>query len=264
MESIKNNKWQRMQMILNQHSTIHSNTINKFRTLQINRFISENILVFLLQFIGLTLSTLSSPPAPLWLASGTACAFIFLRGYHVLFGIGLGSFCAYLASHTGLILSSLCALLWMGQNFLLLFLCYRLEIPTLLFYHRILFVKFFVCAAVITSFTSFLFSFILHTHWLSNEIGNLGGIFAFAIPLIIWDAYFPDIHKLKQLNKSVLISYYFIFMLNIVGMFIRNHTTLFALGTLIFLIGINRKYGWLGTMGCLFLAGLLINLIPLL
>src|SRR5690349_20185221 len=116
-------------------SNRQSNLLGQFKKCVIDRRIMENAIVFLLQYSGLMLSTLSPHPKVLALASGTACAFIFLRGVTVLPGIWLGSLIAYFFAHAGLLSALACATIDALQAYFILWFCYRFVGPTLLFFN---------------------------------------------------------------------------------------------------------------------------------
>ena len=93
-------KWQSMLTIVNQNLELQPFKTSKtpvlqFKKMVMQRSLAENLLVFFLQYIGLKLTTFSLDPSPLWLATGTACAYLFLRGYRVLPGIWLGNFAGF-------------------------------------------------------------------------------------------------------------------------------------------------------------------------
>ena len=255
-------KWQRLSAIVNQHPTIAECSLaTQSRKLFIYRLLAENSLVFLLQYIGLMFSTLTPHFSPIWFASGTACAFIFLRGYSILPGIGLGSFFAYYLSKATFLLSVSCAAVYTAQAFLLLYLSYRYISPTLIFYRRLLFIKFVVCASGITAFSSIALSLLCYSTLkfaLSWWLANLNGVLIVAFALIAFDTYFPEMHALKKINQYKLVLLYgFLFFCTIGFLMSEQFFTifLFSLLTLFFIVAISANFGWFGAISALFLVG---------
>jgi hypothetical protein len=255
------NKWQRMLTIVTEHSTSLPDLTRQFQKLFLQRLLAENILVFLLQYSGLMLSTLSSHVTPLWLASGTATAFIFLRGVSVLPGIFIGSFFACIMAKSGMSIALVCAVIFSMQVFLLLAVTYRFIGPSLIFYSRKTFAKFIFVSALLTGAGSFAFEYFcapdLHVaeSWLANFNGTL--IFSFA--LITLDSYFPQIGNLKKIN----LIFYSLFGLPII-LLLSSSTPCaiiactLSLLLLTFLMG--RRYAWCGAIAAIFLFAITVSL----
>jgi integral membrane sensor domain MASE1 len=244
-------------------SNVQSNLLWQFKKCVIYRRIAENMLVFLLQYSGLMLSTLVSTPKVVWLASGTACAFIFLRGVTVLPGICLGSFVAYYSAHSGMLLAVECSVLFTLQVYLILWFSYRFIVPSLLFYRIKHFIKFILFSSAITAVVSILlmlccYSTFIAPVWITNWLANLNGILIVSIGLITWDAYFPEIHLLKQKNNYLYLLYGILFI-SIVS-FILSANILFALLTLPIVLIAALYYKWCGVMAAVFLIGLTLTL----
>lgn len=264
-------KWQRMLAIVNQHPALLQPMLaREFKKLSVNRFLAANILVFLLQYTGLMFSTLISHPTPLWFASGTACAFIFMRGCSILPGIWLGSFCAYYFSNSGGLLAFSCATIHMLQAFFLLWLSYRYINLTLHFYDRRTCVKFILCSAALTAIASLFLTLICYSSLQSTQtllllwrqwwLANFNGLVIFACALITLDTYFPQIDKLKQLNLFMLkFIYGLLFILICALLFCRDplDTIWLALSIMLLTFIISIGYGWCGVIAAVFLSGLL-------
>jgi hypothetical protein len=259
--------WQSIASVLAHHSTSFSPTLaQSFRKLVITRLLSENILMLLLQYIGLMFSTLTPSPMPLWTASGTACAFIFLRGMRILPGIGLGTLIAFYLASGSLSLGLGAALIFMLQPAALLWLSYRYTGPSLVFYDNPSWIKFTFFSAIVTGVVSLSllrmaslpFSLALST-WLANFNGLL--IFAFALTAL--DAYFPQCHTLKQVNKPILITFYGLLLLLSLTLLFSQHALsiiMISLASLALIIMISLRFAWCGTIAALFLFGLALSL----
>lgn len=180
--------------------------------------LTENLIAFLLQYIGLMLHLTTSLPAPVWLDTGTASAYLFMRGYRPLPGIFAGSVLAYLSADAGIGLGIVSALILTAQPLSLIYLCRRYISPAPLYYRSPPALAYILLAATLTAAASA--SLILAAYpylnnslpafqiWLQWWLANLAGILTLGSGLIIWDAYFPSAHKLKALNKSRLYACY--------------------------------------------------------
>src|SRR6187399_3086284 len=113
-----------------------------FKRLVITRLIAENILLLLLQLMGMKFSVLSDPALPVDFAAGTAAAFIFMRGYSILPGIWLGTLLACVFSGWTFLSSGLLASAYTLQTGLLFFLCLRFISPGLIFLKTKLFLRY--------------------------------------------------------------------------------------------------------------------------
>jgi len=205
-------QWQRMFYIVNQYpSLLQANLKKNHKKLWLSRLLSENMLVFFFQYTGLLFSTITPYPVPMWFASGSACAFIFLRGYRVLPGIWLGSFLAYAFSDLHWGLSSLCASVYALQAALLLYLGQRYWGLTLVFYRKKPWLQWVISSIAITAVSSLILVFACYSSlsypikpaslWLQWWLSNLNGILILACAMLTWDLYFPQIHGIKTLNR---------------------------------------------------------------
>lgn len=264
LDTIMNNeivKWQKMREITAQYADIlqQKNALN-YKKMVISRFFAENILMLLLQFMGLMMGTLV-PASLIWAASGVAAAFIFMRGYRILPGIFLGSFFAYFCVSLNLILSFASAFIWMGQIFLFFFVSYYLISPSLIFYQFSHFIKFIISVSIITALSSLLLSMLWTSTldlWPQWWIADLSGTVIFGCAIVTWDVYFPQMHDLKKINKFFLILSYGLFF---VVLSCALFTQAYQIYCLILLIPatlwIGLRYGWCGANAANFLLGML-------
>lgn len=262
METLyKTHRWQAMLEHLDLIECAHEQKSFFFK-----RSLNENILVLLLQFIGLMFSTLTVSPSPIWYASGSACALVFLRGYAVLPGIGLGSLFAYLAAHCSLTEAFFNSIVYVIQAALLLTLSHRYVTPTLIFYQPLKFLKFIVLSCIVTSLSCVcLLEILSHAHhvinptslWLEWWLANLNGLFIFAFALVTWDAYFPEISKLRELPRFTIIIYTMLIMLNMIIVSCHTPSIIVFSSLLIWalIITISFYYGWCGTISSALIAG---------
>lgn len=151
-----------------------------YKKLVVMRYCTENIFVFLLQFLGLIFSTVT--PLPVWFASGTAVGFIFMRGPSILPGIFGGTFLAFM--HLGFNKSITIATIFSLQALFLLRLSYKFSILSLVFHYvrdLILFIIFsFIASAFIAYFSqSFYYAM----------FANLNGILIIGTVIAAWDEY---------------------------------------------------------------------------
>jgi hypothetical protein len=271
-------KWQAMRQAVNQSTSfLQTDRSKQFQKLVITRLLSENMLVLLLQACGLMLSTLAAHPFPLWLATGTACAFIFMRGWTILPGIWLGTFIPYfLIGH--FLLACQCATLFALQTFLLFWIGQHYINPTLLFYNKKSLAQFIILAATITGFASWALMGVCYPNhsdflflFLQGWLANLNGILIFSIALIVLDAYFPDMHKFKKINRGIagLLFSGIIFcglLMTLSSQFFLM--SFFSLVTLPLIVIISFLYGRCGYAAALFLlssviiVGIHFNFIP--
>lgn len=249
-------KWQQMQIAVTRNNFCSPASPLRFEKLIFMRFLTENLFTFLLQYTGLMLT---STVSVLNFASGSACAFIFMRGARVLPGIFLGSYCAYyLATHHfffALKLASLDAM----QAFGLLFLNYRCKNPTLIFANKKSFAIFCFIAFLLTCCISLIHAPI---NFLAYWLCNLNGILILGTAIISWDFYFPDIGDIKKsfLPFSLLTCLCLLLILN------SSPLSNLSSALLIFLLSItiSLKFKWCGTIGSASLIGLLLNIAALL
>ena len=260
-------QWQRMLAIVSQHpDQLQSNLASQFKKLFLRRLLVENTIVFLLQYTGLMISTLQSPFSPLWLASGTACAFIFLRGYSIVPGIWLGSFSAYYLAHSGIGLACGAATVLSLQAVMLLWICFRFIGPTLIFYRKLVFVKFIFCCSVLTAMTSLILAILCFSSiqfWLQWWLADLGGILILSCAVIAWDMYFTQLDALKKLNVLTLsLSYGLLLAITMVFLSSSGSQSIawFGVTTLPIVLFISVRFGWCGAISAVFLLGLLLTL----
>lgn len=266
-------KWHQMMTIVKQNSEIIQPQLNQqFKKLSLQRLVMVNILVFFIQYGGLNLSTLSLNPFPLWFATGTACAYLFLRGLSVLPGIVLGNFFAYYLATANFFLALGCASLLTVQALLLLWFNYRYLLnPTLIFHQLNEFIKFILYTAMLTGLVSSLLLVIcypsMHPTELPIQIGlqwwlaNFNGILIFSLAMISWDAYFPQYKSIKQMTKEQLSLYILLVFSTIAFSFSSTPSTaiLFALVNVLITFVISLRLGWWGAIAAVSLSGILFN-----
>lgn len=213
--------WQTILAKLKQYPLYIATTkchISPFKKICLIRLLTRNMLMLLLQYIGWMLTLFDAIPTPVSFASGTAVAFIFLQGMSIIPGLWLGSFVAcYLAGY-GLLGGSIFASLYTLEAILLRWLCYRFVGPTLQFYELAKLLKFIFVSAMLTAITVFVQQMIwphfvsvigFSTLWMAN----LNGILVFALALIAWDIYFPQINYIAKLSAWHWFCYISLFIL---------------------------------------------------
>lgn len=260
-------KWQPMLAIVNQHPALTlQNPKRRSLQLYLRRLFTENILVILLQYTGLTISMLVSPNSPAWLASGTACAFIFLRGISITPGIWLGTFLAYYSANTSAGLAIVIASLFAFQAVALLWVSIRYINPILIFYHRWQYVKFILYASAVTAFISLgwvsLSQPILTVDlWLQAWLANLNGILVIAFALAVWDAYFPELESFGQLSLPLIAITYGTLLVVMIA-YLGNVLPFIGFAAIAWLlvIIISQLFGWCGVVNAIFLLGMLLTL----
>lgn len=265
-EANTKDKWESMISAISQYpATSPINLSRQFNKIVISRLIWENALLFLLQYMGLMFSAITDTYTPVWLASGTACAFVFLRGLTVLPGIFLGGFFAYSFAHVGMPVAFICASIFTLQPALLLIISYRYISPILIFQRVDLLIKFLICLAVIASLTSYiylrtclsLFSMELFTECV---LANCIGILSVACAITAWDLYFPQINSIKITRKLSLI--YGLFIVCIITSLFSTNLPLnesLILATLPLFIIISLRYGLSGTLCASFIFAMIIS-----
>ena len=247
-----------MLAIVNQHTALwHANPELHLRRLIIYRWFAENFLIFLLQYTGLTFTTLSTPLSLIWFASGTSFTLLLLRGNIILPGMLLGNFLAFFLAPTSFLSACQYALLFTLQPILLRFLCYRWTSPTLLFYRFSMLAKFFIFSAIISASISFL----MHpAFWLQAWLANWNGILIVATTLIAWDAYFVQVTPLSfKKGWAISCCYTLLLFLTISLLFLPSSFffyTIFALSIL--MIFIKLYFDWAVSMTALFLTALVL------
>jgi len=270
----ESNKWQSMLLIVEQYSERQSSntfllSAKKFNQLQIKRLLIDNFFVFFAQYIGLKLNTFSLTPSPLWLATGSACAYLFLRGYGILPGMFLGNLLGFYFEKIGFSLALECATVLTLQGVLLLELSYRYVNPTILLYSQKQLLKFTLCTAILTAVASLMFVAICYPllpiskapweYWIEWWLANFNAIVIFSSALITWDTYFLDIYSIEQGKK---ISLLFTLLLLLIFALINSHTffstSCLALSILLMTIIISAQFGWCGAVSAAFLSGILL------
>nr|WP_226905643.1 MASE1 domain-containing protein [Legionella antarctica] len=259
-----------MQLVVNQNSKIlHHDLVWKLKKLFLLRLLTENIFIFILQYIGLNLSTLSQNLSPLWFATGTSCAYLFLRGYSVMPGIWLGTFSAYYLAKAGFLVSICCAIVLSLQATLLLWFSHHFLGPTLIFYRLGKFVTFVIYTAILTCIISFMLIYICYTlllHveasalqlWLQWWLANLNAILIFSCALITFDAYFLDFYAAKPLKKTyVLFVLLLLVMISLIFTQTIVSTIVLALLVMLITIYVSVHFGWCGAIAAVFLSGML-------
>lgn len=259
-----------MQFFVKQHlHQMPPDLTKQFKKLFIQRFISENIFIFIIQYIGLTLGTVSLNPTPLWLATGSSCAYLFLRGYSVMPGIFLGTLCAYLLAKAALWTAFLCASLFVLQAILLFMFCYRFLGPTLIFYNLKSFTLYILYTLILTGLISYLLLSTCYTALSTTKpmlelglqwwLANFNGVIIFSSGLLTLDAYFLDFYKTDHLkNKIWLLGIFFILIAAL--LLSSSTTTIVFLGCMILLFTacVSFFYHWCAALGLCFLLGIIL------
>jgi len=266
------NKWERMLLLVEQHPHNLPAIEKPLQHLAIKRFLFNNILILLIQYSGINISQISPTPAPIWFATGTACAYLFLRGASVLPGIWLGNFLAYYLGNAGLWIAVSLSTVLSLQALILRWFCYRYLGPTLIFYQLKPFFKFILFTAGLTALTSealvFLYSLavidhhMLHITYLHYWFSNYNAIIIFSVAYITWDAYFsrePTNHDSNILLKNTLY-----FMLILITIAFTQYPTpsrsyFLALSSLFITIIISTKFNWCEAVTAGFLSGILLS-----
>lgn len=264
--SSRSNKTQAMLGALRQYPGLPTNLRQQYNKMVAFRLISENLLVFLLQFTGLNFTILNNPNTPVWLASGTACAFAFLRGYSILPGIWLGSLTAYLLASYKLGIASTCASIYTLEAWLLLWGSYQFIKPTLIYYRVLDFAKFLLYSCSIAAISSLTLELLFHSEkinisfFLTGWLANINGILTLGFALVTWDAYFPQIDKLKRQNKLKIAGLYGSLTIFVLASAMSHQLIIIAgLASLIIplIAVISFCYGWCGAIMALTLIALL-------
>lgn len=262
-------KWLKMQRLVGQRDLSH---ISLVKTIILRRLFAENILVFLLQWAGLTLTTLTPHTLPMWFASGVAFGFIMMRGHYILPGIFFGSLLAYFFKGAAFFLALKCAILWTGQTYLLLWLTYRFCGPSLLFTKKHVFYYFIGLSLLVTGIMSFLLTLSCYTYfnphsfftlWCEWWLANFNGLCIFSLAITTWDYYFSAWELLKQLNKIKLIlstSVLFVLLISCIVLmtFIKALFVIFTMGW------IRKQWDFCGAVLALFITGLFFSVAALL
>ncbi len=258
--------WRRMASLVASLPASSVHVKQEYYGLVLRRFLFHNWVVFFLQYAGLLFTTLASTASPVWFAGGTGCAFIFLRGYQVVPGLWLGSLLAYHSAGLSVGRASLCALVLALQALLLVKLCYRSSILSLAFFQRSGFYLFLAYSAVVTSVASALLTLLCvpllqhpstyTTVFLEWWLANFNGSVLVSCALFTWDAFVPDLRKLKQAAKAKLALIFAAWIL-LSGFFLVStalqELLLPALLLALSLALVGRIYRWCGVLAALFL-----------
>lgn len=244
------NKWQQMLAIISKHpQQIQPSQKN----LIFVRLFIENFLVFAFQYTGLMLSVIHSR-MPIQLATGTACAFLFLRSYAILPGIWLGSFLAYFIAHAAITVCLLYASLFTLQIAMIFVVCCRSNIPTLIFYDKKNLFTFLIYIAGITG----LYHLNNPTQWLAN----INGILVISVALVTFDAFFPQINALKKQNKLIIAIPLMLLIACTLGLLTTKSFSYFVIYLFLNLMAtlfMSYRFGWCGAVSAIFISGILIN-----
>lgn len=247
-------KWHDLLAIVNQYPNFQKNKfVNEQFKLVAIRFITENIFIFLLQYTGLMFSTLSTGMNPVWISSGTACAFLLLRGYAILPGIWLGTFFAFYPNTT-FISALIAASIFTLQPCLILILTYRLmkcPMPNISSGRSVC--AFMLICVLTSAISSVLLISIFHTNhpvssFLQWWLANFSGTIVYTIAIITWDTYFSD--EVYPQSKSI----YFILVIMTILMCCSTSPVMIMLYafSIIFLISICHYYhGHISTIACI-------------
>lgn len=264
-------KWQIMQnQVAENLTTISPLKRQSFAQLCLKRALMANIIAGVLQYLGLMLATLLLPPSLLWFSAGVAVGMVFLRGYKILPGIYLGSFAAYLWAGSGYIMAFWAASLHTLQPLVLVWLSRQTQCLSLIFYETRSFLKFVILSALVTAVISFLLAYsaiqglslqlwLLWRYW---WLADFNGLIIFAIALVTWDGYLPELSF--DLKKNLLPVCDFLFLCTmLIFLVLSTHLWMAALSAAIIAAIFYwriRLYGWPGiVLGC-FLLGLLLSL----
>lgn len=260
-----------MLAVVYQHSNqLPSNLSQQFKKLFIQRFLSENLFIFIIQYIGLNLGTVSLNSSPMWFATGTSCAYLFLRGYGVIPGIFLGTLCAYLIANAGFTLACSSALLFCLQAIALRSFCYKFLSPTLIFYRLKDFAVFIIYACLLSGLISYILLILSYPSLASTTslqslaiqwwLGNFNGIIIFATTFLTFDTYFLDYYAERNFKNTFwLLATLFILLTGLVFSAHLILITIFALIVFIYTIYISLFYHWPGALFVSFITSFFIS-----
>lgn len=273
LQYTEKDKWTRMLKVVQANTHRLPPDIKlPFKKLAIVRFIFNNLLLLLIQYSGLHLSNLSSGPAPVWFATGTACAFLFLRGFSVLPGIYVGNFLGYFAAKIGFGYALAFATVISGQAVVLLWLHYHYLSPTLIFYRLPTYIQFVAYTAVLTATVSLVLLFLYVSCWPRQEsalciwaylwLGNLNAILIFSCAYLTWDAYSlrtDPIQKSTRWLRNIL--YLILISTNLALAFSTSAAAGWILGLISIVITmiISIYFGWCGAIAASFLSAILLS-----
>ncbi|MFZ2315337.1 MAG: hypothetical protein WAW86_06750 [Gammaproteobacteria bacterium] len=255
-------KWQQMLAVTSQHADILPPLFKNKNRLMIGRFIAENVLMTLLQYVGLMFVMMTLVPSPIWLATGTACAFSFMRGLTIMPGVFLGGMLTFFSQDITLGMTAICSGIYMVQTLVLLWVTQQLISPSLVFHRVCSYLGFVAASGIITAIAAFLLASISYSFtdaclrwWLANWCS----ILVFGLGLVTWDAYFAELDYLKRSSRITIYALYGLLAVNSVAiLFFAGQTQLFLLLVdTCLLVLLSAKYGWGGAVA----ANCLINII---
>lgn len=255
-------KWQQMRAVTSQHADILPPLFKNKNRLMISRLITENVMMTLLQYVGLMFVMMTMVPSPIWLASGTACAFSFMRGLTIMPGIFFGGMLTFFSQDASLGMTAICSAIYMVQTLVILWVTQQLISPSLVFHRLCAYAVFLVASGIITAISAFLLASISYSFtdafvrwWLANWCS----ILVFGLGLVTWDAYFAELDYLKRSSRLAIYCFYGVLALNSIAILFtqgQSQWCLLFLDTCL-LIWLSAKYGWGGAIA----ANCLINII---
>ena len=214
----------------------------------LTRLFFANIFVILMQYTGLMISSINTL-MPIAFATGSACAFIFLRGYSILPGIWLGTAAAFwfdrLPPHAILLHASVLTL----QAAIIFWFSCRYIIPTLLFYKKEPLLKFVILILLVTAASNAIIN--PNPMGINFWLADLNGILTLGCMLIVWDAFFPQLSELKHVKLIPLILCTSILILSIGGMLLATNPIIqlaWLTLNLTSCIIISYQYKWCGSV----------------
>ncbi len=246
-------KWQQMQMVVDQHPDSLPPLFKNKNQIVIGRLAAENIMITLLQYVGIMFVMTTTVPSPIWLASGTACAFIFMRGLTIVPGMFLGTLLAALSLGTSAPMSVLYSAICVVQTLGLFWVTQQLIAPSLLFHRVCPYLAFIVFSGVLTAIFAFLLSSISYLFtdaFIRWWLADWSSVLVFGIGLVTWDAYFPELDALKEMNKWLLIGLYgLLTIMTLAILYYSGQVQAFLLlATTCLMIMISLRYGWAGAI----------------
>lgn len=246
-------KWQQMQTVVDQHPGILPPLFKNKNQIVIGRLVAENILMLLLQYVGLMFVMTTTVPSPIWLASGTACAFIFMRGLTIVPGLFLGTFLSCFSLELPIQLGALCSAIYTAQTLGIMWVTQQLISPSLLFYRACPYIAFLVFTGVFSAISAFLLASISYSFtdaFLRWWLANWSSILVFGIGLVTWDAYFPELDALRQANRVLIGFLYGLLTISAIAILCyTGQVQLFLLlATACLMMLISARYGWAGAM----------------
>lgn len=193
-------------MDLTPSASLHKN----YYQLQITRYISESMFIYLLQIIGMMI-TLTTPCPFIWIAPGVACGFMFLKGVRIVFAIWLGTMCAYYFSYHRLFDSIIIASIFAIQPVVILYCNYYwLKNPSLIFknYRHLIYYTVLVASVTFTGAGLLIICIYLgHPTWFmftSIWLANLLGTLSISLIIVTWDSIAPSFINAITMRENYL------------------------------------------------------------